>query len=122
VLSMPSLRTRPDAESTDRAAALLANARRPLILAGGGIHLSGAYDELSSLAEKHSIPVAHTLSGKGAIACAHDLSVGLFGRYSRIANELIESADAILIAGCKLGEVASKRYALPAPGVPLIHL
>ncbi|MCQ0005355.1 thiamine pyrophosphate-binding protein [Actinomadura madurae] len=119
---VPARRPRPDASEVERAAALLAQARRPLILAGGGVHLSGAHDALLRLAEGAGIPVAHTLSGKGAIPCVHDLSVGLFGRYSRYANELIESSDCLLVVGCKLGEIATKRYALPRPGTPLIHL
>src|SRR5207247_2990279 len=62
------------------------------------------------------------MSGKGGIACTHRLSVGLFGRYSRIANELIEASDCLLVVGCKLGEIATKRYALPATSIPLVHL
>ena len=53
------------------------------------------------------------MSGKGGIPCTHPLSAGLFGRYSRIANELIEASDCLLVVGCKLGEIATKRYALP---------
>jgi len=100
----------------------LPDAKRPLILVGGGIHLSAGYEALLALAEAQSIPVAHTMSGKGGIACTHPLSVGLFGRYSRIANELIEASDCLLVIGCKLGEIATKRYALPATSIPLIHL
>jgi acetolactate synthase I/II/III large subunit len=121
-LQIPARRTRPDAEEIERAAALIAGASRPLILAGGGIHLSGAHEALLALAEGAGIPVAHTLSGKGGIPCVHPLSVGLFGRYNRVANELIESSDCLLVVGCKLGEIATKRYALPPPSVPLIHL
>ncbi len=73
-------------------------------------------------AEDFSIPVAQTLSGKGAIPCTHPLSVGLFGRWSRIANDLIESSDCILSVGCKMGEIATRRYALIPRGVPFIHL
>ena len=62
------------------------------------------------------------MSGKGAIACTHPLSAGLFGRYSRIANDLIAASDCLLVVGCKLGEIATKRYTVPAPGVPMIHL
>jgi acetolactate synthase-1/2/3 large subunit len=120
--SVPARRIRPDSAAIDRAANLLAAAKRPLILAGGGVHLSGAHAVLQQLAEIHGIPVAHTLSGKGAIPCVHDLSVGLFGRYSRYANELIDSSDCILAVGCKLGEIATKRYALPPSTAPLIHL
>jgi len=121
-IQAPSRRTRPAREDTARAAAMLADAKRPVILAGGGIHISGAQDELTAFATEQAIPVAHTLSGKGAIACTHDLSLGLFGRYDRTANDVLEKADAILVAGCKLGEIATKRYTVPRPGIPIIHL
>jgi acetolactate synthase-1/2/3 large subunit len=121
-LSTPARRIRPDKADIASAAALIRQAKRPLILVGGGIHLSAGYEALLGLAEAQSIPVAHTMSGKGGIACTHRLSVGLFGRYSRIANELIEASDCLLVVGCKLGEIATKRYALPPESIPLIHL
>jgi acetolactate synthase I/II/III large subunit len=121
-LSVPARRCRPDRDDVERAAAMIADAERPLILAGGGVHLSGAYEPLGALARDNGIPVAHTLSGKGSIPCVDPLSVGLFGRYSRIANELIEASDCLLVVGCKLGEIATKRYSLPLAGTPLIHL
>ena len=118
----PSLRCRPDRASTARAAALLAEARRPLVLAGGGVHISGAADVLTAFARACAIPVAHTMTGKGAIACTDPLSAGLFGRYDRIANALIEESDCLLVVGCKLGEIATKRYTVPPKGKTLIHL
>jgi acetolactate synthase I/II/III large subunit len=121
-LSIPARRIRPDRADATRAAALIARAKRPLLLVGGGIHLSAGYQALLAFAEAHAIPVAHTMSGKGGIACTHPLSVGLFGRYSRIANELIEASDCLVVVGCKLGEIATKRYALPSQTIPLIHL
>ena len=118
----PSLRCRPEAGAVESAAALLAAAERPLILAGGGVHLSGACGALTALAKSFAIPVAHTMSGKGAIACTDPLSAGIFGRYDRIANKLIEEADLLLVIGCKLGEIATKRYSLPPRGKRIIHL
>jgi acetolactate synthase-1/2/3 large subunit len=118
----PSLRTRPSGDSVARAVEKLAAARRPLILAGGGVHLSGAAKTLQSFAEAQSIPVAHTMTGKGAIACTHALSAGLFGRYDRIANDLIAESDCLLVIGCKLGEIATKRYSLIPADTPLLHL
>ncbi|MBV8600387.1 MAG: thiamine pyrophosphate-binding protein [Candidatus Eremiobacteraeota bacterium] len=120
--SIPARRNRPDADDVERAAALLAAAERPILLVGGGVHLSRAYDALARLAEEQAIPVAHTMSGKGSIACASALSAGLFGRYSRIANDLIAESDCIVSVGCKLGEIATKRYALIPPNVPIVHL
>jgi len=118
----PSLRIRPAASDVERATTLLASAKRPLLLVGGGIHLSKASDALLQLAEGLGIPVAHTLSGKGAIPCTNPLSVGLFGRYSRIANDLIEESDCLLVVGCKLGEIATKRYWLFHQATTIIHL
>ncbi len=118
----PAYRSRPAAQDVERAAALIAKSKRPLLLAGGGVHLSRAYEALEAFATAHNIPVAHTLSGKGAIACTHPLSAGLFGRYSRIANDLIETSDCLIVVGCKLGEIATKRFQLFTGDVPLIHL
>ena len=121
-LQAQARRSRPGSADTDRAAAMLAKAERPLILAGGGVHISAAYDALGQLATAHGIPVAHTMSGKGAIACTHSHSAGLFGRYDRIANALVAQSDCLLVVGCKLGEIATKRFALIPPGKPLIHI
>lgn len=120
--SAPALRARPDAEGLAEAAAMLAAAGKPMILAGGGVHISQAADDLQAFAEAHGIPVAHTMSGKGAVACTSPVSAGLFGRYDRIANDMIGESDCLLVIGCKLGEIATKRYTVPEPGKTLIHL
>ena len=119
---VPALRCRPDAADIERAAALLSAARRPLMLCGGGVHISDATAEVTALAQECGIPVAHTLTGKGAIACTSPLNAGLFGRYDRIANELIATSDCLLVVGCKLGEIATRRYTIPAAGSTVIHL
>jgi len=121
-LKAQARRTRPDGAELDRAAAMLAKAKRPLLLVGGGIHVSEAYQALETLAVAEGIPIAHTMSGKGAIACTHPLSAGLFGRYDRIANALVAASDCLLVVGCKLGEIATKRFALIPPGKPVIHV
>ncbi len=121
-LAVPARRAVPTPADLAAAARLLESAERPLILAGGGVHLSGAQDALQAFAEAEAIPVAHTISGKGAIACNHPLAAGLFGRYTRIGNDLIERADLLLVVGCKLGEIATKRYALIPDKVPIVHL
>lgn len=121
-LALPSRSSRPARAATAEAAKHLRAASRPIILVGGGIHLSAATAALQKLAEQEGIPVAHTMSGKGGIACVHPLSAGLFGRYDRIANDLIGASDCVLVVGCKLGEIATKRFSLPLEGKPLIHL
>ena len=121
-LKAQARRSRPGGDDVARAAEMLAGAKRPIILAGGGVHISEAHDALLSLADNQGIPVAHTMSGKGSIPCVHPLSAGLFGRYDRIANALVDQSDCLLVVGCKLGEIATKRFQLIAPGKPLIHL
>jgi acetolactate synthase-1/2/3 large subunit len=121
-LKAPGRRLRADGGEVARASALIARAERPLLLAGGGVHISEAWDALKSFAESYGIPVAHTMSGKGAIACTHSHSAGLFGRYDRIANALIAACDCLIVVGCKLGEIATKRFALIPPAKPLIHI
>ncbi len=119
---IPAIRCRPDAAGVVQAADMIASSKRPMMLVGGGIHLSGAQQAVTDLAEACGIPVAHTLTGKGAIACENPLSAGLFGRYDRIANDLIAQSDCLLVVGCKLGEIATKRYSIPAVGANVIHL
>jgi acetolactate synthase-1/2/3 large subunit len=119
---VPALRARPDRASIARAAELIAASKAPVILAGGGVHLSGAAQDLTDFVRSFNLPVAHTLTGKGAIPCTDPLNAGLFGRYDRFANQLIEEADVLLVVGCKLGEIATKRYTVPAAGKPVIHL
>jgi acetolactate synthase-1/2/3 large subunit len=121
-LKAQARRTRPDPDLLTAAGRMLAEADRPLILAGGGVHLSEAHGALLKLAEAEGIPVAHTMSGKGAIPCTHALSAGLFGRYDRIANAMIAESDCLLVVGCKLGEIATRRFALIPPGKRLIHI
>jgi acetolactate synthase-1/2/3 large subunit len=118
----PSVRCRPDAAGAARAARMIAEARRPIVLAGGGVHLSGAAAALTAFAQAINLPVAHTMTGKGAIACTDRLSAGLFGRYDRIANALIAEADLIVVAGCKLGEIATKRFTVPPSGKRIVHI
>ena len=118
----PALRCRPDVASIARAADMIAGAERPILLCGGGIHISQATGAVTRFAEENGIPVAHTMSGKGAIACTSPLSAGLFGRYDRIANDLIAASDCIVVTGCKLGEIATKRFSIPHKGQRVIHL
>ncbi len=120
--AIPALRCRPDASSVERAARMIAEAKRPILLAGGGVHLSGAAEALTEFARAINVPVAHTMTGKGAIPCSDALNAGLFGRYDRIANKLIEESDLIIVVGCKLGEIATKRFTVPPIGKRIIHL
>ncbi len=115
-------RPRPDPLDVEKAAALIRNASNPMMLVGGGIHLSRAYAELADFIALTGIPTAYTISGKGALADTHPLAVGLSGRYSRFANPLIAKADVLVVVGSKLGEIATNRWTVIRPGTKVIHI
>jgi acetolactate synthase-1/2/3 large subunit len=117
-----SRRIRPDTRALHEAAALIRQSKRPVLLAGGGVHLSQAYAEIADFSKKLRIPVAHTLSGKGAIACSDPLCLGLFGRFDRIANAIIKDADLVIAVGFKFGEIATVRYSLIPNDIKIIHI
>ncbi|HEV8440426.1 MAG TPA: thiamine pyrophosphate-dependent enzyme [Methylomirabilota bacterium] len=125
----PSFRSRASRESVAAAAALLAAARRPVIVAGGGCILSQAWDQVVELAEAYGIPVATTMTGRGAIADAHPLSVGVLGSSTggrhgvgRIANRVLAEADLAFIIGSRTGQIVTSDWTLPRPGTRVIHL
>lgn len=116
------LRIRPDETAVDSAARLISEAKHPVIIAGGGVHLSQAYDALGQLASTMGAPVATSISGKGSISDSHPLALGLIGRYSRIGNDFVKDADLLVVVGCKLGEIATNRWTLVEPGTRIVHI
>jgi len=90
----------------DRALELLASAERPLILAGGGVIVADAAEELVALAEKLDIPVSPTLMGKGAIPEDHPLWAGMVGIQTsqRHANATFLESDVVLAVGARFGD------------------
>jgi acetolactate synthase-1/2/3 large subunit len=93
---------RPDAGMVERAAELLAGAKRPVIVAGGGVISANATGELRALAERLGAPVVTTWNGKGAIDETHPLAGQTIGDTgSTIGNALASSADVILSVGCR---------------------
>ena len=119
----PAVRPQPPAEGVDEALALLLEAERPVIIAGGGVMSSGAWPELIELAEKLAIPVATSLSGKGAINENHPLAVGVLGSYARkSANEIVANADLALIVGTRTGSQSTNGWTLPGRAADIIHI
>ncbi|OWT66399.1 thiamine pyrophosphate-binding protein [Candidimonas nitroreducens] len=101
-------RPRPDARSVERAVAMLASAKRPVILAGNGVNLGRARAQLRILVEQLQVPVATTASGKGCFPEDHPLSVGVAGwTGTATANEATRSADLILVLGARLAEATA---------------
>ena len=106
-------RPRPDQQELTRAAALLADAEKPLIVAGGGVHYSLATDSLQAFAERHGIPVAETQAGKSALAWDHPLNLGSLGvTGTSAANDCAAEADAILAVGTRLQDFTTGSRAL----------
>ncbi len=119
----PPYRPSADPEMVRRALRVLAEAERPIIVAGGGVSASGAEAELVELAEKLNIPVATSLQAKASIAGDHPLSVGVPGTYSRwCANRSIAEADLVFFVGSHTGSQVTNNWKIPRPGTTVIQL
>ena len=121
--SFPAFRPAPDPADLAAAVAVLQGAQRPFVLAGGGVLHSGAAAELTALAEALSAAVGTTLSGKGAIAEDHPLSVGVTGSMgTAAAATAMAEADVVLLAGTKAGSGPTFGWALPRAGQAIVQL
>ncbi|MFC9325264.1 thiamine pyrophosphate-binding protein [Kitasatospora sp. NPDC057015] len=105
----------PRPELIAEAAVLLAEAERPVILAGGGVVRSGATAELLRLAELLRAPVASTFGAKGAFPWEHPLSLRSWLE-DRHTTDLLEDADVLLVVGSGLGELSSNYHTLAPRG------
>lgn len=103
LIELPRERPRADEALVHRAAAVLAAARRPAILAGSGVHASRAYEALSGLAESAGIPVATSIHGKGVIVESSPWCLGVVGGNSgrEYANDYLATSDAVLLVGTR---------------------
>jgi acetolactate synthase-1/2/3 large subunit len=116
---------RPEAEPSDLklAATRIAEAEKPVIVAGGGVIASQAEAEVVAFAEKLSIPVATSLNGKGAIPGNHPLSVGVMGTYSRYcANQIVAESDLVFFIGSHTGSQVTFNWKIPRPGTLILQL
>ena len=96
-------RQSPDIEEINDAVELLKGAKRPMIIAGGGIQYSGAVSELTDFANKFQFPVVETIAGRANLLDTHDLNIGPLGvTGSNSANNIAEEADVILAIGTRL--------------------
>ncbi len=96
-------RQAPDADEVGDAASLLASAKRPMIVAGGGVQYSRAVAELTEFAESHQIPVVETIAGRANLLSDHALNIGPIGvTGSDSANAVAKKADIILAVGTRL--------------------
>ncbi|HEU5203821.1 MAG TPA: biosynthetic-type acetolactate synthase large subunit [Candidatus Limnocylindrales bacterium] len=125
VAGLPGFRpnTEPHGRQLKLAAQELANARRPMILAGHGVLHAGAWDELRAFAEKTSIPVAWTLLGIGAIPEDHPLAYGYMGMHGwKHVNRAIQSADLLFAIGMRFDDRVTGNVRTYAPYARIVHV
>lgn len=110
-------RPRPDRHEIARAADLLRKAKKPLIVAGGGVLYSGASDALARFAEAAGIPVCETQGGKSSLPAAHPLDMGAVGvTGTSAANRLAAEADLVLAVGTRLQDFTTGSWSLLGGG------
>jgi acetolactate synthase-1/2/3 large subunit len=105
----------------------IASAKNPIIYAGGGILLAEAADEFRSFVDHFSLPVAHSLMGKGALPDDHPFTLGMTGFWgTEFINETCRQADLILALGTRFKEADSSSwypdYTFQIPPTKLIHI
>ncbi len=106
-------RPAPDAGELERAVALLRSARRPLLVAGGGVLYSEAGAALAAFAQAHGVPVAETQAGKGGLAWNHPLNLGAIGvTGSPAANDCAREADLVVAVGTRLQDFTTGSHTL----------
>jgi 3D-(3,5/4)-trihydroxycyclohexane-1,2-dione acylhydrolase (decyclizing) len=117
-------RVRPDENELARAVEKLRDAKKPVIIAGGGVLYSEASSALAGFAMRHGIPVTETQAGKSSLPFSHELNMGAIGVTGTSAsNELAEQADVVLAVGTRLQDFTTGSWGLfKNPGKTLIGL
>jgi len=114
---------RPDPEQLQKALKLIKAARKPLILAGRGIDLSGARQEVLAFAEKTATPIATTLLALGVIPASHPLNLGMMGMHGEAwTNQAIQEADLLLAFGMRFDDRVTGDLKTYAPHARKIHI
>jgi acetolactate synthase-1/2/3 large subunit len=112
-----------DLSQVGKAVEILLKAERPIIMAGGGVILSGAFSELQALAELLMTPVVTTFKGKGAFPENHPLAMGPIGMHGHAeANKIIIEADCILAVGARFSDRSIGRFDEFGKGMNIIHM
>ena len=116
-------RPRPDRARLEGAIELLKSAKRPLLIAGGGVRYSLAETEVARFAERRGVPLAETVAGKGTVAHDHPAHVGPVGILgSTSANELAAEADVILAVGTRLQDFTTGSWTAFAPDAKFVSV
>nr|MBA3520334.1 3D-(3,5/4)-trihydroxycyclohexane-1,2-dione acylhydrolase (decyclizing) [Hyphomicrobiales bacterium] len=116
-------RARPDKDEILRAATLLKSARKPLVIAGGGVRYSGAEDAITAFAEKHGLPVAETIAGRASLVHDHPQNIGPIGVIgSASANVLAGEADVIIAVGTRLQDFTTGSWSVFSPEAEFVAI
>ena len=114
-------RPRPDRGQVARAAAAVRAARRPVIIAGGGVHYSRAESELGDFAERFGIPVIETVAGKSSLLASHPRYCGPIGvTGAEAANVMAAEADLIIAVGTRLEDFTTGSWTAFDPQAPIV--
>jgi len=106
-----------------RAASLIGNAKKPVILAGGGVIISNSSEELLKLSELVGAPVTTSLLGKGSFPEDHDLSLGMLGMHGRLsANFAVDKCDCLIAVGCRFSDRTTGKISEFAKNAKIIHI
>ncbi|MFP4490016.1 MAG: biosynthetic-type acetolactate synthase large subunit [Spirochaetaceae bacterium] len=106
-----------------RAASIIKEAERPVIIAGGGVFLSDAFASLSAFVEAVQIPLVYTLMGKSALDNRHPLNLGLYGYHGgRPANTAVTEADIIIAIGTRFGDRSTGPLTGFAKNTKIVHI
>ena len=106
-------RPRPDRNQVSRAVEVIRSAKRPVIIAGGGVHYSRAEQELADFALRFGIPVVETVAGKSSLLATHPRYSGPLGVTGTAeANELVSAADVVLAIGTRLEDFTTGSWTL----------
>ncbi|MBN2119628.1 MAG: biosynthetic-type acetolactate synthase large subunit [Candidatus Omnitrophica bacterium] len=106
-----------------KVAKAIKESKRPTILAGGGVIISGAHQELKEFAEKISAPVTTTLMGLGGFPAEHDLYLGMPGMHGTVyANMAITESDLLISVGCRFDDRVTGKLDAFAPEAKIIHI
>jgi len=121
---VPALRIAPSPEKISEAVKLIQESERPLIIAGGGIFLSNALNELYSLAVTFNIPVVATINGKGAFPETHPLYLGVLGNLGGwvTAEKAAKRADLLIFIGSNADQITTMDWSIPLENQKIIHI
>ncbi|MGI9371596.1 MAG: thiamine pyrophosphate-binding protein [Hyphomicrobiales bacterium] len=122
--TFPAEPTAPDQDAIVEAANLIANAKKPVVVCGGGVVIAQAMDALTTLARACNMPIATTVSGQGSISERDPLALGVVGSNGGVASTrvVIDEADLVIFIGCRAGSVTTERWRSPKRTTQIIHI